>query len=709
MKKENLERARKRIEQLRAYINLHNYQYHVLDAPIISDAEHDQLFRELLGLESQHPELVTPDSPTQKVGAPPLDAFQSVAHRLPMLSLDNCFSFDELREFAERARKLIRSPGEIRYIAEPKFDGAAIELIYEDRRLITGSTRGDGFTGEDVTLNVRTIRTIPLVLDIKVRKPGREYFSQLDFSGGSTSEMSKLIRDLTRKNFRIPSRIEVRGEVIIHRGDFARLNRAREKKGESPFANPRNAAAGSLRQLDSRITAERPLDFYAYGIGEVEGVDWKTQSEILAGLFMLGFKVNPYITRCQGVEDIQSYYEAMNRIRDDLSYEIDGIVAKVDDLALQRRMGEKTRSPRWAIAYKFAPHQATTRVLDIQAQVGRTGTLTPVAHLEPVQVGGVEVSRASLHNQDEVERKDVRIGDTVIVQRAGDVIPEVVRVFPEKRTGKEKRFRMPGKCPVCRSTVVRLPDEVAFRCTNFSCPAQVKERIGHFASKNGMDIDGLGDKLVSQLVDQDLVKDASDLYRLDETEVASLERMAEKSARNLVNALEKSKGRGLERVIYSLGIRHVGEHLARVLASAYPDIEKLMSASPEELFKISEVGPEVAASIADFFSHPENRQIMKRLRAAGVSFKPKRRTRSAELSGKTFVISGTLENFSRDEAKRLIEERGGKVTSSVSKKTDYLVVGEDPGSKYEKARELGIAILDEGEFRKLPGIGSERK
>lgn len=701
MKGEGRERIRKRAEALREKIRHHNHRYHMLDDPEIPDAEYDRLFRELLRLEKKYPELVTPDSPTQKVGAPPLDAFQPVAHRLPMLSLDNCFSLDELREFDERARKILHTRSEVSYLAEPKFDGAAVELIYENGRLVTGSTRGDGFTGEDVTLNLRTVRTIPLALDIKGTKPGKKYFTRVVFPDGRSSDLPGMVRSLLQKEYRIPPRIEVRGEVIIQRRDFLQLNRAREERGESPFANPRNAAAGSLRQLDSRITAERPLGFYAYGVGEIEGAEWKTQGEILAGLFLLGFKVNPYISRCRGAEEVQSYYEAMNRARDALPYEIDGIVVKVDDLSLQRRLGVKTRSPRWAAAYKFAPHQAVTRVLDIQAQVGRTGTLTPVARLEPVPVGGVEVSRASLHNQDEVERKDVRIGDTVIVQRAGDVIPEIVRVLAEKRKGKERRFQMPGKCPVCNSTVVRLPGEVAYRCTNLSCPAQIKERIVHFASKNGMDIDGLGDKLVSQLVDQALVENVSDLYRLEKETVADLERMADKSARNLMEALEKSKGRGLERVLYALGIRHVGEHLARVLASAYPDIEKLVSAPLEELTEISEVGPEVAASISEFFSHPENREILNRLRTAGVSFQPKLRSRSAELSGKMFVITGALENYSRDEAKRAIEDRGGKVVSSVSRKTDYVVVGGDPGSKYDRARELKIPVINESEFRKL--------
>ncbi len=693
--------ARKRIEQLRADLHYHNHRYYVLDDPEISDADYDLLFRELEGLEKSHPELITPDSPTQRVGASPLDKFASVPHRIPMLSLDNCFSQEEFEEFDGRAKRLLSSGAELVYLAEPKFDGAAVELVYTGGKLAIGSTRGDGVTGEEVTLNLQTVRSIPQVL-FKVKEPEKK----LRTMGKTGKDMANLLETLPQ-NLKIPGRLEVRGEVILNREEFARLNREREEAGEHPFANPRNAAAGSLRQLDPKITAGRPLDFYAYGVGETEGWELKNQGEILAALFSFGFKINPQIARCRGAEEVLAYYENMARLREELPYEMDGIVAKVDDFGLQRRLGEKTRSPRWAIAFKFAPRQAITRVVDIVASVGRTGTLTPVAFLEPVQVGGVEVSRASLHNQDEVDRKDIRIGDTVLIQRAGDVIPEVVEAIREKRTGKEKIFSVPQDCPVCGGPVTRIGEEVAYRCTNISCPAQIKERIVHFASKDGMDIEGLGDKLAAQLVDKKLVQDFSDLYFIEKETLAELERMAEKSAQNLRAALEQSKSRGLERLLYGLGIRHVGEHLARVLAGAYSDIKKLESATADDLQKIREVGPEVAQSIVNFFANPDNLKTLERLRKAGVSFISRSRPRSAELAGKTFVFTGGLPTLARDEAKRLVEERGGTASGSVSKNTDYVVAGEDPGSKLDQAKKLGLKILNEEEFKQL--IKSDNK
>ena len=690
-----IDKAKARIEKLRADLRYHNHRYHVLDDPEISDAEYDRLFRELEDLEKHHPQLITSDSPTRRVGASPLDKFVSVPHRIPMLSLDNCFSREELEEFDGRAKRLLNTGAELGYLTEPKFDGAAIELVYAGGKLIAGSTRGDGFTGEDVTQNLKTVRSIPQVL-FPVRTSGKK----LRPAGRTGKGLSELIETLP-KNLKIPERLEVRGEVVINREDFARLNREREEAGEPPFANPRNAAAGSLRQLDPKITARRPLDFYAYGVGEVEGREFQSQGEVLAVLFSLGFKVNPQVARCRGTGEVLAYYENMARLREELPYEMDGIVAKVDDFGLQHRLGVKTRSPRWAIAFKFAPRQATTRVVDIVASVGRTGTLTPVAFLDPVRVGGVEVSRASLHNQDEVDRKDIRIGDTVLIQRAGDVIPEVIEAIKEKRTGKEKKFSVPKDCPVCGGPVTRIGEEVAYRCTNISCPAQIKERIVHFASKDGMDIDGLGDKLAAQLVDKKLVKDFSDLYFLEDKTLANLERMAEKSAQNLLVALEQSKSRGLERLLFGLGIRHVGEHLARVLAGAYPDIKKLESATAEDLQKVREVGPEVAQSIVNFFANPDNLKTLECLRKAGVSFTPKSRPRSAEFAGKTFVFTGGLATLSRDEAKRLVEERGGTASGSVSKNTDYVVAGEDPGSKLDKAKKLGLKILSEVEFKQL--------
>ncbi|MCX5858591.1 MAG: NAD-dependent DNA ligase LigA [Proteobacteria bacterium] len=692
---QELDKAKVRVEKLRADLHHHNHRYYVLDDPEVSDADYDRLFRELEELEKHHPGLITPDSPTQRVGASPLDKFASVPHRIPMLSLDNCFSREEFEEFDGRAKRLLNTGAELTYFAEPKFDGAAVELVYTSGRLAAGSTRGDGVTGEDVTQNLKTVRSIPPVL-IPVREPGKKLLTR----GKTGKELVALLETLP-KNLKVSERLEVRGEVIINREDFARLNKERDEAGEPPFANPRNAAAGSLRQLDPKITAGRPLAFYAYGVGETEGWELKSQGEILAALFSFGFKINPHIARCRGAGEVLAYYENMARLREELPYEIDGVVAKVDDFGLQRRLGEKTRSPRWAIAFKFAPRQAHTKVKEIIVQVGRTGTLTPVAVLEPVQVGGVKVSRASLHNQDELNRKDIRIGDTVLIQRAGDVIPEVVEVDKNKRTGKEEIFPVPKDCPVCGGPVTRIGEEVAYRCTNISCPAQIKERIVHFASKDGMDIEGLGDKLAAQLVDKKLVRDFSDLFFLEEETLADLERMAEKSAQNLLAALEQSKSRGLERLFYGLGIRHVGEHLARVLAGAFPDIEKLESASAEDLQKIREVGPEVAQSIVNFFANPDNVKTLERLRKAGVSFVSKSRPRSTELAGKTFVFTGGLPTLSRDEAKRLVEERGGTASGSVSKNTDYVVAGEDPGSKLDKARKLGLKILTEEEFQQL--------
>jgi DNA ligase (NAD+) len=692
---QELDKAKVRVEILRADLHHHNHRYYVLDDPEVSDADYDRLFRELEELEKRHPGLITSDSPTQRVGASPLDKFTSIPHRIPMLSLDNCFSREELEEFDERAKRLLGSSAELTYLSEPKFDGAAVELVYAGGRLATGSTRGDGFTGEDVTQNLKTVRSIPPVLF-----PVRESGKILRVPGPTGKELVTLLKTLP-KNLKIPERLEVRGEVIINREDFARLNKEREEAGEPPFANPRNAAAGSLRQLDPKITAGRPLAFYAYGVGEMEGWELKSQGEILAALFSFGFKINPHIARCRGAGEVLAYYENMARLREKLPYEIDGVVAKVDDFGLQRRLGEKTRSPRWAIAFKFAPRQAQTKVKEIIVQVGRTGTLTPVAVLEPVQVGGVKVSRASLHNQDELNRKDIRIGDTVLIQRAGDVIPEVVEVDKNKRTGKEEIFPVPKDCPVCGGPVTRIGEEVAYRCINISCPAQIRERIVHFTSKDGMDIEGLGDKLAAQLVDKKLVRDFSDLFFLEEETLANLERMAEKSAQNLLAALEESKPRGLERLLYGLGIRHVGEHLSRVLAGAFPDIKKLESASAEDLQKIREVGPEVAQSLVNFFANPDNLKTLERLRQAGVSFAPKSRPRSAELAGKTFVFTGGLQTLARDEAKRLVEERGGTASGSVSKNTDYVVAGEDPGSKLDKARKLGLKILTEEEFQQL--------
>ncbi len=669
------EEAQKRLEELRELINYHNYRYYVLDDPEIPDAEYDRLMQELLELERQFPDLVTPDSPSQRVGAPPREEFETVPHSVPMLSLDNAFSEEDIREFDERVRRLLGVAGPIEYVAEPKLDGLGVELVYENGVLTVGSTRGDGYVGENVTENLKTIRSIPLRL-------------------------------LTRW-LPAPERLEVRGEVIMEKEAFRRLNREREERGEPPFANPRNAAAGSVRQLDPSVTASRPLDMYCYAYGQiVGGPDFKTHWEVLEAFKKWGLKVNPLNELCRGVDQVVDYYRRMTEKREDLPYEADGVVVKVNSLEYQARLGMKTRSPRWAIAWKFAAHQEITQVLDIVAQVGRTGALTPVAILKPVHVGGVVVSRATLHNQDEIDRLDVRIGDWVIVQRAGDVIPEIVSVVKSRRTGKEKPYHLPDRCPVCGAKVVRMPGEVAYRCTNASCPAQLKERILHFASKRAMDIDGLGEKLVNQLVDKGLVKDVADLYFLKKEDLMRLERMGEKSAENLLRAIEESKGRSLDRLLYGLGIRYVGEHMARVLIDHFGSIEALRNASYEDLIQIPEVGPVVAESVVTFFQQPENLKLLEKLKKAGIRLEQAReeRKKSDLLAGKTFVFTGALKSFTREEAQRLVEELGGRAASSVSRRTDYVVVGENPGSKAERARQLGIPMITEEEFKKMIGL-----
>lgn len=663
---------RSRLDELRGEIREHNYRYYVLDDPIVSDAEYDALLRELQEIEAAHPELITHDSPTQRVGAPPLDSFQPAEHALPMLSLENVTDGEGLREFEGRLLRYLGEHGTIAYACEPKFDGLAVELTYRDGSLVRGATRGDGRVGEDVTTNLRTIRSVPLSL----------------------------------LGEQIPTRIDVRGEVVITLQDFRSLNRAQEDRGQTPFANPRNAAAGSVRQLDSSITARRPLSFFAYGVGQVEGVEAARHSEVLDLLGRWGFQVSDRRRTVEGIEQAVDYCRAVEAEREAYPFEIDGCVIKVDDLGLQERLGVKSRAPRWAVAYKFPPRQATTRVLDIFPSVGRTGAITPVAMLEPVEVGGVTVGRATLHNPDEVVRKDVRIGDWVIVQRAGDVIPEVVRSIPERRTGEEKRFEMPAECPVCGARVERPEGEVVPRCSGLNCSAQIKGRIRHFASRRAMDIDGLGVKLIDQLVDRDLVRDVADLFRLQESEIAALDRMAAKSAANLSEAIESSKEVSLGRFLYALGIRHVGESTARSIAEHLGTLAAIMDASVEDLLQVPDVGPEVAGSVRTFFSEDRNREAIRRMIEAGVRIEGPTMTAGPKLlEGKTFVLTGALASMTRDEAKARIEALGGKVSSSVSKKTDAVVVGADPGSKADRARELGVPMLDEGA---LLGILTER-
>jgi DNA ligase (NAD+) len=666
--------AAPRSEELRTLIAYHNRRYYQLDDPEISDAAYDRLFEELRQLEERHPELVTLDSPTRRVGEKPLDKFQPFLHPSPMLSLANAFREDDIRDFDGRIKRLLGTSESIAYVIEPKLDGVAVNLLYERGILVTGATRGDGATGEDVTHNIRTVAAIPLSLEGNGPVP-------------------------------IPEQLEIRGEIVIATESFRVLNKRRLEGGEQIFANPRNAAAGSLRQLDSRITAKRPLDFFAYAVGMATAGVFKTHWDVLAGLKSWGFQIHPFARPAGGIEECIDGYRELNDARKDLPFEIDGMVIKVNDLALQVKLGAVSRSPRWALACKFPAYQETTVIEEINVQVGRTGALTPVAIMRPVQIGGVTVSRANLHNQDEIDRKDVRIGDTVVVQRAGDVIPEVVMVVASLRKGTERPFTIPATCPVCGSAVVRLEGEAAHRCIGIACPAQIKEHIVHFASRGGMDIEGLGEKMVYQLVDAGLIKDPADLYSLTADQLLALERTGEKSAGNLLRAIAGAKNPPLEKLIFALGIRHAGESMAKLLARRYATMEDLMGATVDELTSIRDIGPEAAKSIVRFFQEPSNLQVLGKLKGGGVM--PINRLFSAAtessgaLAGKTFVLTGTLERLTRQDAKELIESRGGKTTESVTKKTDYIVAGASPGSKLEKANNLGISILDEDAFFKL--------
>lgn len=666
-------KARKQIEKLREEIEYHNHRYYVLDDPVISDAEYDQLMRELESLENQYPQFKTPTSPTQRVGAPPLEKFETVRHTVPMLSLANAFEEGEVREFDRRVKRLLESSQDVEYCAELKMDGVSVELIYEDGHFVTGSTRGDGFVGENVTQNLKTIKSIPLTL----RAP---------------------------KDRSIPSRLEVRGEVFLPLQAFQALNLKREQGGEPLFANPRNAAAGSLRQLDSSITARRPLDIFCYGVGRLVDGIFSAQWDLLEGLKGWGFKVSPHRKHCRNIEEALTYYREVDELREKLPFEIDGVVIKVDSFRLQERLGTIARSPRWALAFKFKPKQMTTKVLRITVNVGRTGALTPTAVLEPVRVGGVTVSSATLHNQDEIDRKDVRVGDTVVVQRAGDVIPEIVKVIPEKRTGQEKKYRLPDHCPVCGSEVDRPEGESVARCTGIACPAKLKETIIHFASRDAMNIEGLGEKIIEQMVDKGLIHDYADLYALTLEDILTLERMGPKLAGNILSAIRKSKKTSIARLIYALGILHVGEHMAKLLAQELPSIDELSRASQENLTAIKGIGEQIASSIVKFFQQPGNQKVLHKLKDLGVEYpapeaRPPKRDRS--WVGKTFVFTGALQSLSREEAESRVEARGGKSSSSVSKKTDFVVVGEDPGSKFEKARQLGVKVLSEKEFLKM--------
>jgi DNA ligase (NAD+) len=663
------ESVRREVERLRRELEHHNHRYHVLDDPEVSDAEYDAMFRRLEELERAHPELVTPDSPTQRVGAAPASGFETVTHRTQMLSLQNAMTREELDDFDARIRKFL-GRDTIAYAGEPKMDGVAVDLVYEDGALVVGATRGDGVTGENVTANIRTIASVPLRLRTTARK--------------------------------VPKILEVRGEVYFPLDAFRTLNREREEAGQPVFANPRNATAGSLKQLDSRVTASRALALVCHGAGTIDGAAFATHTELVAALGDWGLKPVPRSRALATIDDVAAYYEELGRHRDELAYEIDGVVVKVDDLGLQRRLGQVSRSPRWAVAWKFKPRQAETTVLNIFASVGRTGVLTPAAELEPVAVGGVTVRNASLHNMDEVERKDIRIGDHVILERAGDVIPYVVKVLDDKRTGQERRFTMPEQCPVCGSKVVRPEDEVAYRCTGIDCPARIKQTLQFFAHRGAMDIEGLGEKLVAQLVDKGIVKHLPDVYALDETTLTGLERMGEKSAANLLAQIERSKQTTLPRFLTALGIRQVGEATAKALAEHFRTLDGVMDAPAEALQEVRDVGPEVAASIRTFFDEPRNRSLVERLRAAGVRPAAVERRRGP-LDGKKFVLTGGLAAMTRPEAQRRIEALGGRVVSSVSKETDYVVVGADAGSKVKKAEKLKVPTLDEDAFLEMLG------
>jgi len=656
----------KKIESLREKIRHHEYSYYVLDQPEISDLDFDKLMQQLKDLEKEHPELVTLDSPTQRVGGKPREGFVKVPHSSPMLSLDNTYSEEELRAWERRVHEL-SGQTKVDYVCELKLDGMSLALIYEDGKLVRGITRGDGSVGEDVTLNVRTVRSVPLsIAKEKLKKAG------------------------------VPANFEVRGELLMPTAAFKKLNEERERKGLATFANPRNFTAGTVRQLDASVTAQRPLDYFAYSLLQNGRTYFDRHWRTLEALDAAGFKVNQSRKLVHGIDEAWAFIQQWEAKRDALPYEIDGIVIKVDRVALQDELGFTGKAPRWAIAYKYAARAGITKLEDIRVQVGRTGKLTPVAMLSPVLIGGTTVRNATLHNMDEIERLGVKIGDWVQVERGGDVIPKVVKVIDDKDHPRGTRtFKMPEKCPVCGTKVVRTEGEVDYRCVNANCPAKLRETILHFASRGVMNIDGMGDSLVTQLTESGLVKDVADIYSLTKKNLLSLERFADKSAQNIIDEIEQSKKLPLERVIYGLGIRMVGERTAQFLAEHFGSMEALEKASVEELQDVNEVGPRIAESIVEFFSIAANRKLINRLREAGLTLTGQKKQRGTKLAGKTFVLTGTLAHFTRDEAKKMIEDAGGKVTGSVSKKTDYVVAGADAGSKLDKAKELGVEVINE--------------
>lgn len=661
---------REQVRKLRDQLNYHNYRYYVKDDPVIADVEYDRLFRRLLELEEQYPELVTPDSPSRRVGGRPLSHFEEVDHVYPMLSLDNIFDRSELHEFEEKLCRYLKSEQPPDYIAEPKMDGLAVELVYEAGLFTLGSTRGDGLVGENISPQLKTVQDIPLRLRSDEKK--------------------------------LPAQLVVRGEVYLGKDGFAELNRQREAAGEPLFANPRNAAAGSLRQLDPKITAERALRFFVYAVADTDVVPCARQSELFPWLSELGFAVNPHIQPCKKLVEVEKHYERLLAIRNELAYEIDGMVVKVDDFRLQKRLGNTARAPRWAVAWKFPAVQATTRIIGVDFQVGRTGAVTPVALLEPVQVEGVVVRRATLHNKDEIERKDLRIGDTVLIQRAGDVIPEVIKPVVEQRTGREKPIVFPEKCPVCGHPLVRPEGEAVIRCVNPHCPAQRLQSLIYFVGKSGMDIEGLGQKAVEQLVENGLVRDIPDFFRLHKEDLARLEGWGEKSAENIINALEKAKQTTLARFLGALGIRYVGEVTAQLLAGHFKTLTDVMGATKEDFLNVEGIGEQVANSLVDYFSDPSTRAMIEDLLDEGLTILPQ--TEGVKpLAGRVFLFTGTLKSMGRNEAKQIVKELGGQVVSGLSRRVTDLVAGEKAGSKLKKAGELGITIVHEKDFLKMVG------
>ncbi|MBU4589840.1 MAG: NAD-dependent DNA ligase LigA [Candidatus Omnitrophica bacterium] len=658
----------KRIGKLRELIEHHDRKYYLENKPEVSDQEYDRLMKELQKLERAHPGLVTPDSPTQRVSGEVAQGFKSVEHRKPMLSMDNTYSGDEIREFDRRVKKNLEID-KLDYVVELKIDGVSISLLYENGRFTQGATRGDGFSGDEITVNLKTIRSLPLSV---------------------------------KKDARSPGLFEARGEIYMPRKIFEKINKEKEKAGEEVFANPRNACAGSLKLLDSSMVVKRQLSMWIYGVGYTEGASFNTQFEALQFLKESGFRTSPHIKKCHSIEEVIKYCDEWEDKKDSLDYDIDGMVIKVDSFLYQKKLGQTSKSPRWMIAYKFPAERKETVLEDIIVQVGRTGTLTPVAVLKPVELSGSTVSRATLHNQDEIMRKDIRIGDHVIIEKAGEIIPQVVEALKNKRKGREKKFSMPKKCPVCSGKVESIEGEVALRCENLSCPAQLKERIKHFASRGAMDIEGMGEAIVAQLVDKNMVEDYADIYYLKHEDVAGLERMADKSASNLIEGIMKSKRNDLSRLVFGLGIRHVGVRAAWILASRFKSIDKISEAGIEEFENINEIGPVMAKSIFNFFRSKENKKVIEKLKKAGVNVSSRLEAQgSKSFEGKTFVVTGSLEEFSRQEIEELIRTNGGSASSSVSKNTDFLVAGKEAGSKLEKAKKLGVKIIGENEFKKM--------